>query len=122
MTVAAQALWGSRTSAPLYSRGLLVLVDQPTKDLGALNRSSGAGWPIRVSGYRRELIKCAMAAVRVVVPRILAQHLAQLPLVEDQHPIQTLSPDRAHPPLGIRLALRRQRRELSNHALERRLS
>ena len=50
----------------------MVLVDQPTKDLGSPNISSAdARKPIRVSGHRRELIKCAMRAVSVVVPLVL---------------------------------------------------
>ena len=36
---------------------------------------------------------------------VLGQHQHQLPTAEDQHPIQQLTPNRAHPPLrvGVRL-------------------
>ena len=48
--------------------------------------------------------------MRVVVVLVLGQHVDELPLVEDQHPVQALTPDRAHPPLGMGVALRSPRR------------
>jgi hypothetical protein len=57
-----------------------------------------------MSCYRRVLIECAMLA-SVVVVLVLGQHVDELSLVEDEHPVQTFSSDRAHPPLGIRVAL-----------------
>jgi hypothetical protein len=38
--------------------------------------------------------------VRVVVSHIFAQHLSELPLAEDQHPVHALAADSADPPLG----------------------
>jgi hypothetical protein len=40
-------------------------------------------------------------AVAVVLVGVLGQHQSQLPASEDQHPIQQLTPNRAHPPLRV---------------------
>ena len=66
-----------------------------------------------------------MRAVAVVVVLVFGQHVHKLPLTEDQHPIQALSADRADPPLGIGVALRRTRwttqhrdADISEHGIE----
>jgi hypothetical protein len=51
-----------------------------------------------------------MRAVRVVVVLVLGQHVSELRLVEDQHPVQALARDGADPPLGVGVGLRRTRR------------
>ena len=51
-----------------------------------------------------------MRPVRVVVGRVLGQHVHELPLVEDQHLVQAFAADGAHPPLGVGVGLRRTRR------------
>jgi hypothetical protein len=48
--------------------------------------------------------------VRVVVAGELDQHLAQMPLAEDQQVIQALAPQRAHKPLGKSIRTRRLNR------------
>jgi hypothetical protein len=44
------------------------------------------------------------------VPLVLSQYVDQLALVEDKHPVQALSSNRANPSLGVRVALGRSRR------------
>jgi hypothetical protein len=52
------------------------------------------------SGGRR-LLQRAMRAVGVVVLLVLGQHTPELTLTDDQRAVQTLTTDRADPPLGI---------------------
>jgi len=40
-------------------------------------------------------------SVTVVVPGVLAQELAEMPLAEDQHVIQALAAKRSHEPFRI---------------------
>jgi hypothetical protein len=46
----------------------------------------------------------------VVVIGVLDQHPPQLPTANDQHPVQHLPPNRAHPPLRVRIRPRRPHR------------
>jgi hypothetical protein len=39
--------------------------------------------------------------VAVIVPDVLGQDAAEMPLTEDQHVVQALAAQRAHEPLGI---------------------
>ncbi len=48
--------------------------------------------------------------VHVIVGLVLGQHVDELSLVEDRHPVQALASDRADPPLGVGVGLRRTRR------------
>jgi hypothetical protein len=66
-----------------------------------------------------------MRAVRVVLRFERSQLERELPLAEDQHPVKTLAPDGADPPLGVGGGLRRARRtiedfdaEISEHGVE----
>jgi hypothetical protein len=42
------------------------------------------------------------------VPQVGAQHTVQVPAITDQNPVQALGSDGPHPPLGIRIGLRRR--------------
>src|ERR1019366_1523589 len=92
------------------SRGVTVFVDQTTKDLGPPYGFADVGHPDGGVSHWWQLPQRAVRAVRVVVPLIFGQHVSKLPLAEYQHPIQTLAADRAHPPLGEGICLRRTRR------------
>jgi hypothetical protein len=52
----------------------------------------------------------AVRAVAVGMVGVLGQHRPQLPTADDQHPVQQLPPDGAHPPLGVGVGLRRPHR------------
>ena len=43
----------------------------------------------------------------IEIDHVLAQHPAQVALIEDKHMIQTLGPGRPHPPLSDRIGARR---------------
>src|ERR1035437_3253116 len=90
------------------SRDAKVFVDQSTEDLGPLDGSVAVGTDLEVRDGR-QLLQRPMRPMRVVVALVFGQHVDELPLVEDQHPVQALSPDRADPPLGIGVALRSSR-------------
>src|SRR6266571_4856847 len=107
------------------SGGVTVFVDQTTKDLGAPDGSADAGPLDGGVTHGWQLPQRAVRTVRVVVPVILGQHVTKLPLAEYQHPIQALAADRAHPPLGVSVGLRRARRttqygdaDISEHGIE----
>ena len=76
-----------------------VLTDQAAEDLPALDRGSdsdgAAGLP------RRILLQALVRPMTVIVPRELGQHLAEMPLTEDQHVIQALAAKRAHETLRV---------------------
>jgi hypothetical protein len=55
---------------------------------------------------RRPQIARAVRTLLVVVPHILAQHLFQLALADDQHPVQALPARAAHPAFGVSVRLR----------------
>jgi hypothetical protein len=48
--------------------------------------------------------------LRIVSPQSIGDHVSELPFVEDQHPVQAFSADRADPPLGVGVGPRRTRR------------
>src|SRR5664279_3276249 len=86
-----------------------VFVDQTAKDLGLLDGPTAVGTSVPGSD-RWQLFQRSMRPMRVVVVLVVGQNVSELPLAEDQHPVQALATDRAHPPLGIRVAFRRTRR------------
>jgi len=92
------------------SGGVTVFVDQTTKDLGPPDGFADVGPLEGGVSHGWQLPQRAVRAVRVVVPLILDQHVSKLPLAEYQHPIQAPAADRAHPPLGEGVCLRRTRR------------
>ncbi len=105
-----RGLWGSRTSAVLSSSSVVVFVDQTAEDLSSAHHAAGGTQLNRATLSWRSLFERAMRPVRVVVGRVLGQHVHELPLVEDQHPVQAFAADGAHPPLGVGVGLRRTRR------------
>src|SRR6266508_665926 len=107
------------------SDGVTVFVDQTTKDLGTPDSSADVGTSDAEVSDGWPLSQRAMRAVPVVVPLVLGQQMHELPLAEDQHPIQAFAADRADPPLGIGVGLRRTWRtaqhfdaDISEHGVE----
>jgi hypothetical protein len=85
-------------------------MDQPTESISSGNPSSRRDdwW---FGGLERwGLPQGAVRAVAVVVVGVLGQHPPQLPTADDQHPVQQLPPDGAHPPLGVGVGPRRPHR------------
>jgi hypothetical protein len=80
---------------------LRVLTDQPTEAIPSGNLSSRRDdrWFGRFKG--RCLRQGAVLAVAVVMVNVLGQHGLQLSTSEDEHPVQHLTPNRAHPPLRV---------------------
>ncbi len=58
------------------------------------------------STERWGLSQGAVRAVRVVMVGVLGQHGHQLPTSEDEHPVQHIPPDGAHPSLRVGVGLR----------------
>jgi hypothetical protein len=85
-------------------------MDQPTKAISSHdppsrhqnNELAGPKW--------RCLPQGAVRAVTVVMVDLLGQHAPQLPAAQDQHPIQHLPANRAHPALGVGVGPRRPHR------------
>jgi hypothetical protein len=44
--------------------------------------------------------------VAVVVPAVCVEHVFELAAVDDQKPVEAFAPERAHPPLDIRVCVR----------------
>jgi hypothetical protein len=72
-----------------------VFADQATKDFSPPDGSNAitAFEADVIDGW--QLLKRSMRAVDIVVALILGQHLHEVPLAEDQHPVQTLAADSA---------------------------
>jgi len=102
--------WGTRNARPrcgvgaenpFISRGLGILMDQPTKSISShdsLSRQDGSR--LDRPEWRR-LVQGTVRTVHVGVIGVLGQHRHQMPRSEDEHPVQHLPPNRAHPPLCI---------------------
>jgi hypothetical protein len=86
---------------------LRVLVDQPAESVPSGNPSSRRDDRWFGGPERWGLPQGAVRAVAVVMINILGQHRPQLPAADDQHPVQQLPPDGAHPPLGVGVGPRR---------------
>jgi hypothetical protein len=63
-------------------------------------------------GHRNVEIEATVRAARVVVLDIAGEQSLQVVTVPDQRPVQTLGPDPAYPPLGIRIRPWCPRRDL----------
>src|SRR6266545_3195087 len=50
--------------------------------------------------------KASVGPLVVVVTHVLVEHALKMASTPDQHPVQTLLPDRLHPPLGERVGVR----------------
>src|SRR6266705_405486 len=93
------------------SGGDLVLVRESAEDLFSADRVVGEidfRWP-RVSSSRCELAKATVRPGGVVVPQVLGQHLAQVVLIDDQHPVQELAAQGADDSLADGVRFRRLR-------------
>ena len=85
-----------------------VLADQAAKDLHTPDPGGDIG---RVAGppLRRFLLQPLVWTVAVIVPGVLRQDAAELPLAEDKHVLQALAPQRSRKPLGVGVGPHRQR-------------
>ena len=78
-------------------------MDQPTEPISS-HDSPNRPDDLRFTRSKwRPLPQRAMRAVDVVIIRVLGQYRSQLPASQDQHPIEQLTPYRAHPPLRVRI-------------------
>ena len=89
---------------------LRILMDQPTEAISSYDASSRPDDRWFGRPERGCLPQGAVRAVAVVMIGILGQDSLQLPAPEDQHPVQQLTPNRAHLPLRVRIGSRRQLR------------
>ena len=55
-------------------------------------------------------MQALVRTVTVIVPHVLGQDVAEMPLAEDQHVVQALAAKRAHEPLRVGVGPRRQQR------------
>src|SRR6266542_3990856 len=86
----------------------MVLVDQPTEDLAALDRF-GPRWPgarDRPADIARTTkTEPAMGSMRVVVRGVLTRHVHQVSSTQDQHVIEDLPPKASDQPLDVPVGL-----------------
>jgi transposase InsO family protein len=76
-------------------------MDQPTESISSHDATSRQDDRWFGGSERWRLPQGALRAVAVVMIGILGQHSPQLPTPEDQRPVKQLTPNGAHPPLGI---------------------
>jgi hypothetical protein len=76
-------------------------MDQPTNSISSHDPPSRHEDRWFAGPERWCLPQSAVRAVTVVVVNVLGQYSLQLPASHDQHPIQHLPPNRAHPPLRV---------------------
>src|SRR6266487_2931082 len=100
---------GSRSREEL--RGELVFVQESAEPIA----SADVIVPGRRANWDRLwdrwlLVERAVRAVCVVVRDVFAQHPLEMPLRDDQDPVETFAPDAADPALRVRLRLRRSDR------------
>src|SRR4029453_2871552 len=89
---------------------LRILMDQPAESIPSGNPSSRRDDRWFGGPKRWGLPQGAGRAVAVVMVGVLGQHPPQLSAADDQHPVQQLPPDGAHPPLGVGVRPRRPHR------------
>ena len=89
---------GARYS--VTSCGLRILMDQPTESISSHDASSRQDDRWFGGSERWCLPQRAVRAVAVVMVDVVGQHRPQLPAAQDQHPVQQLPPDGAHPAFG----------------------
>src|SRR6266545_4613275 len=103
------------SSTPLGSetrtscRDLVVLVNQAAEAVPAPNAGGGRDRARRSSDgdtSGRAKRKASVGPLVVVVTHVLVEHALKMASTPDQHPVQTLLPDRPHPPLGERVGVR----------------
>jgi hypothetical protein len=86
--------------------GTCVLMDQPTEPISSCDppRRRQDSW---LAGLKRRLAQGAVRAAAVVMANVRGQYRLQLPASQDQHPVQHLPPDGAHPAMGVGICPRR---------------
>ncbi len=89
----------------------MVFADQATEDLPALDPDGDVDDTAGLA-QRGFLLQRLVRTMAVVVPRVLGQHLPQVPLAEDQHMVQALAAKRTHEPLRESVGPRRQLRPI----------
>jgi hypothetical protein len=85
-------VWGSRTSG-----SSVVLVDEPADGFLSLDqvKKADVGWTLGVvAAIRRPLSEGPMRPVAVVVLDVPLKREAQVPLVDDQEPVETFAATR----------------------------
>ncbi len=106
---------GSETRTSCHD--LVVLVNQAAEAIPAPNADGGPN-PARrhpkVDTPRRAKRKASVRSLVVVVPHVLLENMLKLTSTPEQHPVQTLLPDRPHPALRERVGIRRLDRGLDN--------
>ena len=75
-----------------------VFADQAAEDLPALDPGGDIDGVAGLA-QRGFLLQALVRTVAVIVPGVLGQDLAEVPLAEDQHVVQALAAQRAHEPL-----------------------
>jgi hypothetical protein len=81
-------------------------VDQPAEEVDPLDRSPRIN--LSGNGYRHLEADSAVRPVAVVVPDVDVQHVPELALAEDQHPVGELDSGGQYEPLGVGVRLRRR--------------
>jgi transposase len=101
-------LWVPKT--PFISCGLGILMDQPAESIQPHDAFAGRWIGFGDGSERWRLTECAVRPVLVVVRQVARQHFLEMPLTQDQHPVEQLTTYGADPAFGERIRSRRTHR------------
>jgi hypothetical protein len=91
----------SHDAGSLWSCDAAVFVDESAKDVGSFDVLKGRDFRQRWSRRHGRLqVHATVWSGDVVVLDVLGQNPFEMMTTEDQSPVQTLGPNRAHPPVG----------------------
>jgi hypothetical protein len=101
-------LWVPKT--PFISCGLGILMDEPAESIQPHDAFAGRWIGFGDGSERWRLTECAVRPVLVVVRQVARQHCLEMPLTQDQHPVEQLTTYGADPAFGERIRSRRTHR------------
>jgi hypothetical protein len=105
---AEQARWNGESFAT-SGGGAVVIAEHSAQALAAFDLAGGLS--DLVAGFNQSILQPLMAALGVVVRKVLAYGVPQRVLTEEDHPVQALVFDGPHEPLLMRIQGRRPRRQ-----------
>jgi hypothetical protein len=95
---------------PFISCGLGILMDQPAESIQPHDAFACRWIGFGDGAERWRLTECAVRPVLVVVRQVARRHVLEMPLTQDQHPVEQLTTYGADPAFGERIRWRRTHR------------
>jgi hypothetical protein len=114
LTTNGQVIRQGSAGSQVLSGCTAILMDQAAEDVDAFDAAGNwqRGYRRGRGGHRNVEIDAAVGTGRVVVLEIPGEDTLEVLPAPDQCPVQTFGADGAHPSLGVRVRLRRPRRDL----------